>query len=371
MPSAVKLMSSDGKANLSDEAYAAYEESPTETRVSFLAGVTRPLRTYGYVRPRIRVTPAVDAAAPDEPVVILTPHPHVRKKRPTNVTVKEMLSAAEVTEMLGDSTNWKLAVPNGTTTNVLTKQVLRKAWDQEASGVVTQKLRDATVGEQAVLDNAKESLSPKAGAARITSALGAPVTNVALLAAALGGFVGWKHDDIARTWLLILGVFLALLSIGIAVVASNFLKKTTVNLSRLDLLEKRSLGPPSWLINGCVALFVVAIAAVVLSVFPGKSSATASASFGEPTTSKTANGTKVAFTMQWENLGSDVKYVSISVTSAGRTLKHDVAPQEKGAVSRPISVVVSAPATFEVSTQALDDKKKPVGDEITHTYEIR
>lgn len=371
VPNAVVLESSDAtKRNLSGVAWAAFQETGTTVPVSLFSGSLKFL-----FRGSLKTVERMNEDTPGTgrgSIVVLEPHPRPRRRRPTNVTDKENLNKAEVETMLAVRAGWKLAVPNGSSTDVLTKDRLREAWARDASGTVTLPLRGTDTDEQVVLDDAKERLSPKGGAARVTAAMGAPLTQVAVLGTAFGAFVGWKGDEVARPWLLYLGAFTALVAVILSVIGTNALRTSTVNLSRIDLLQQRSgsFGPPIWLTNLAIALFVLALIALFLSAFPGKSSGNPSASFGEVTTSKVGARTHVSFTVKWDDLGSDAASVRTTV-SGGRTPKTVVTPRGKdGKVSQAVSVTVQAPTTLTVSTQALDKRNQPVGNKVVHTYKV-
>lgn len=354
MPRAVVVTASDDESrNLSDEAYAAFKESGVSVEVSVLSG--QPSSALG-----------------EHPLLVRTAEVPTRAKRPANVKLKEQLDAAEVNAMLADAADWKLAIPSGSSTDVLTKGMLQRAWSTDGAGVVTMKLRQATEDEQAVLQNAKESLSSRAGAGRVAAALSAPVTNVGLLALAAGAFVGWKAgEDVARPGLLIAAGICALLSIA-ASLAGTLLKRTTLRLSRLDLLE-RNAAPSPWLPNACVALFAVALVLAVFSaVPPASSSPSPRATFGTVTTTQAAGRTRVTFSVTWAHLGASAAKVRTIVAPARGRRQVSVTPKgSDGSVSQRLSVVLTkVPAKVVVTSQAVDDAGALVGDGATHTYDI-
>lgn len=362
MPNAVILVSSDAdKRNLSDEAWAAFQETGEDVPVPLLTGL---LKTFD------RMNEHLLREDGRRSLIILRPHARTSRRRPTNVTIKEELSATEVETMLARPPGWKLAVPNGDSTDVLTEDKLREAWHTDASGTVKLPLRGADNDEQAVLDDARERLSPKGGAARVTSAIGAPIAQIAVLGTAYGAFVGWKGDDVARPWLLYLGACFALAAVILSWIGSYALKRSVVNLSRLDLLQRRSFRLPTWLTNGAVALFALALVALFFSNVPAASQGKPSASFGQLATSTAGPLTKASFTVKWANLGSEAAKVTTTLGGVPKPQTVVTPKDSHGKASQALSVTVRAPATVTVSTQALDAKNLPVGDKVEHTYKV-
>jgi hypothetical protein len=358
MPNAVILLSSDGeKLNLSDEAYAAFKEPEATIVTSVVSGQFKLLR----------------AAGPTGGLGAETSERRPRSSRPpTNVTLKEQLDASDVEEILAEQSGWKLAVPTGSATDVLTRDALAEAWRSNATGVVTMSLRGPTMAEQGVLDDAKERFTPKAGWARVSAALGAPVAQIALLAVAFGGFFGWKGDEIARPTLLYLAGGCALLAVITSIVSTYFLGRSKARLSRLDQLEL--LSRPSrltiWTTRTAIGLFVAALVIGFLAVIPPDSSSQPSPSFSTQTTTDEGTGRKVTFTVTWTDLPSTLPKVRTTV-AGGSSPQAAVTPATKGMTTQNFEVPVDMSTTaLIVRTQALDSMNRPAGDLIEHTYTV-
>jgi hypothetical protein len=257
---------------------------------------------------------------------------------------------------------------------VLTAAELKSDWNANATETITAPLRGPDLEEAELLKQARAAVTPTASSTRITSALGAPVANVALLGAAAVGFAGDKTGVInARSDFFFFAGACALLSVVLSVIGTTALRGTTARLSRLDLLQQelKSVAPPLWVTWACTALFVVALLSFGLSfVWPGKSTAP-SASFGPAATSTTGGRTTVSFTVKWAHLGSDAARVSTVVTGIQSGSKTVVSPKKSdGTVDQRIAVIVVAPKTLTVDTQAVGANAQPVGDKVEHTYEI-
>jgi hypothetical protein len=349
MPKVTLLSSSDPNVNLSDEAYAAFKEPPASVKASALTG-------------------GVFLSSRDRPAIRRS-----RVKEPTKrgATVKETLEVDQVSEMLAESVNWKLAIPNGDSTDVLTRNALKQASESSQAGTVTKALRGATLDELATIEDAKERLGPKAGAARYTTALGAPVTNVALLAAAAGGFFAIKGDEeVLRPALLLIAVIAAVLAIALSIAGNIQLGRQTVHLARLDLLQARPQ-PRLWFPNLCVFLFLVALVCAPFSVFPANASpAPAVPSFSPAKTTESGKHTKVEFDVTWKHLGESVKSVRTVVTAANGEPRTTTAPKTSDTLSTHLAGLVSGPTTLTAATELLGEEEKRIGDLITHTYTV-
>ena len=373
MPNSVVVTdSSTGKVNLSDEALAAYEEPGVVTQTPVVSGK----RFFKAATTAERLTVLGDGPEPadggddDELAIVLRPTPRVRRRRrPSSAPVKEELSAAEVERMLADDADWRLAIPNGSSTDVLTKDKLREAWEADASGTVTTRLRGASNDEASLLEQAKDSLTPKAGGARFVAALGAPVTNIALVGGAAALFAALKPED-PRPALIVAAGICALAAVLMSLLGTNLLRRTTIRLSRLDLLAKRS-GPPLWLSNlSVVALAAAIVLAFCAAAFPEEPESDPGVAFGKATTTQAGAATRVAFTVEWKDLGDDAAAVRTTVTPAGGSGRGTVTPVTEGGVTQQLRARVPGMSTIAVSSQALDSDRKPIGDMTTHTYEV-
>jgi hypothetical protein len=348
MPNAVKLLAStDPKLNLSDEVYAAFKEPGGSIAVSVVTGnISVQRQALAFARPKAAIS--------------------------TGAKVEQELDKEEALEMLGHPDDWKLAIPNGSSTDVLTKDALRRAWDSDATDTVTRTLRAATLDEQAALEDAKERLSPKAGTARYAAAVGAPVTNIALLATAAGGFLAIKSEDkLARPSLAFIASVLALSALVLSIVGTALLHGETIKLARLDLLQQ-PLKPRFSLPNACVLLFLAALVCAPFSVFPkDSSSASPAASFGAITLMETAKETRATFKVTWKNLSQEVSAVRSTVTAASGESVSVSTAKEDATVTQHLADTVKIPTTILVSTQQLDKDRAPLGDLITHTYSVK
>lgn len=327
----------DARKNFSHEAYAAFTEQPLTVNVPM-------------------VDSGVQAQEADGPVLI-----------------EEQLSGAQVEEMLKDEAPWRLSIPDGSETWVLSRDWLEAAWKEENGGrTVEVPLRRPTDGELAVLAYAREQLSPKAGAERFKAALGVPLASLSVVVAAAGAFVGFRADsEIARPWALTVAGGLVLLAVIGSLLGSMLLTPAEVRLSRIDLLQRRTR-QSTRLPRALFVLFALALVLAVISIVPPDSpDDNPYVTFGTADPVQQGSVAEVSYEVAWEDLPDAARTVRIVSRPAGGAEKIDTATVSDGSATEDVRVDVGVPGTIVVRTQALDADERPVGDTVEHTYTVR
>jgi hypothetical protein len=128
-----------------------------------------------------------------------------------------------------------------------------------------------------------------------------------------------------------------------------------------------------WVSNACTVLFLLGFIAGLIAFFPAKGSGSPAASFGSPTQTDAGKRTKIEFTVKWKNLDDDAAQVVTLVkpsTGAAKTTTTPVTADDHSA-SQSLSAIVKKPATVQVTTHAQKDRSTPVGDTVTHAYQVK
>lgn len=160
-------------------------------------------------------------------------------RAPAPVAVPPM-SPADVTAMLGEREDWKLAVGWDDKHEILTKEDLRSAWDGATStNPVEVRLRPMAPSERLLVEAAPKLYAPDVSYDRLKEALALPVAQAGLVATAAGLFgLLALRDKIGNTDAMKAAIILAALAVGVSLVGRYFLREATVKL--LDSTCSRS-----------------------------------------------------------------------------------------------------------------------------------
>jgi hypothetical protein len=279
-------------------------------------------------------------------------------------TREQMLSAGQVTQMLALRGRWALVVPNGDHDEVLERDEFAAATTR-ADHVA--RLRGLSKEDRVAL---AEADTEAAGLiARLRDAKTLPLTGTSLLAAVAGifGLANRDKDLVVRpTWMAI-ALVLGLVGLIGAIVLSFLPIPSVIKLSRLDEVRKRyrrrvRRGAAAG--AAMVVVFSLTLVAIGFAVFPAGGSQDAPSAVIElnavsPGRSEGAIRAQVAVT--WSGLGERAAWVRTTVTRGDGLLELRRRRVRDGGVDQPVDVNVPAAGDVEVQTAALGSGGRQVG----------
>jgi hypothetical protein len=365
-PRAVRVLSDDGKSNLSAEAWMAFNDElesvfQRDRRVPLVGRLwPRFTRTLTVRTTRLELEANVEDAE-GEGVAAPDPGP----PGPT-------LNRRQVEAMLTDEAAWKLAMRNGDKHEILDKGTLAEKWRTADSFTPTVSTRQPQGGEPTVLKWQDDDLGADAG--QIDKAVALPVTAVATVATLLGGYGLLGTDNVHKPWLLAIAILLSLVAAGLAWRPTVDLETQTLrpgHLEEAELRYGRSLHKGvrgAWIPLAVLGVSaVLALLAIVLPDSPSTSPKIAVADAGQ-----TSEGVQAQVNVEWDALPEGATGVQSTVTGADGTQvafrRTDKAPD--GGAKQDFPVKIPQPGEIEVHARAVNAKGTRVGVESVESFKV-